>query len=121
VTFRSLAFLTLVISVLLAGNASAQNSQPAEETGHVKAVRSGYRVELEWSMPKMEVRLIELMRNNTPSLKGRGRVASVRGDQKLVRDIVPDVRQRYWYWLKLTLPDNSNVNYGPFEASVAPL
>jgi hypothetical protein len=72
-------------------------------------------------MPKMEVRLIEILRNNSPDPKGRGRVAGVRGDEKIIRDIVPDVRLRYWYWLKLTLPNNSILNYGPFEASVAPL
>lgn len=89
----------------------------APEPG-LRATRSGQQVTLEWTLPVVEdgYKAIEIMRNNTDSAKGRGRVRAVRASVTELDDTVENASERYWYWLKLTAADGVVTNLGPIEA-----
>lgn len=90
---------------------------PAAEPA-LRATRSGAQVTLAWTLPVREdgYRAIEIMRNNSDSPKGRTRVKAVRSSVTRLDDTVESASERYWYWLKLTAPDNTVTNLGPVEA-----
>lgn len=83
------------------------------------AARNGQEILLSWDLPELEIRLLELVRNDQREQKGRGRIATLRVRPGLYTDHVPDPAATYWYWLKITLADGSLVGLGPVETPQA--
>ena len=113
---RFFALLGVLAAPLCAQTTYIEPAKPgtpeAAVKGTLEVARSGNEVILTWTLPQGEVRTIEVYRNITNETKGRGRVGAVRTELTVFNDKVPDA-QTYWYWLKLTRPDGTNVNLGP--------
>ena len=87
-----------------------------------QALRSGASVRLSWTLPEISdgYRAIEILRDSDPNPAGRGRIRAVRASVTQLDDNLPDPSAEYWYWLKLTAPDGSVTNLGPFAAVPTP-
>ncbi len=88
---------------------------PASQDGvELNLARNGNEVIVTWSIPSdMAIKRFEIYRNTHSDVKGRGRAGSVRTEPAVFLDQVADAGQIYWYWLKITLPDERVVNVGP--------
>ncbi len=95
---------------------------PAPAVPNFQALRTGATVRLSWTLPESAdgYRAIEILRDSDPNPSGRGRVRAVRASVTQLEDTLPNSSADYWYWLKLTAPDGSVANFGPFEATPAP-
>lgn len=95
---------------------------PAPATPNFQALRTGSTVRLSWTLPENAdgYRAIEVLRDSDPNPSGRGRIRAVRASVTQLDDTLPNPASDYWYWLKLTAPDGSVSNFGPFAATPAP-
>jgi hypothetical protein len=93
-------------------DAASPETPVARASPRLQVARNGEEVLLSWELPlPVEIRTIEVYRNDKESVKGRKRVTATRNDRAY--DILPEARLPYWYWLKILLVDGQVVNVGP--------
>lgn len=92
--------------------AAAEEPVAQVQEGSLAVARNGSEVLVSWVLPPGDFRMIEVFRNTNPSTSGRGRASKGR-PTAIFLDTVPDLSVKYYYWLKLTRPDNTILNIGP--------
>ena len=111
VGFLRLAFLLCAVS----SSVGAQTGLPAQvdrDSAKLHVARNGSEVLISWELPAEQVRVVEVYRNTTVDVKGRGRRGSLRPLPASMVDTVPDGNP-YWYWLKVIFKDGQTMNVGP--------
>ena len=106
-----LFFLLCVVSSPV-GAQTGLSAQVARDSARLHVARNGSEVLTSWELPADQVRVVEVYRNTTLDVKGRGRRGSLRPLPGSMVDTVPDGNP-YWYWLKVIFKDGQTMNVGP--------
>jgi hypothetical protein len=106
-----LAFFLCVVSFPV-GAQTGLPEQVDRDSAKLHVARNGSEVLISWEVPAEQVRVVEVYRNTTMDVKGRGRRGSLRPLPASMVDTVPDGNP-YWYWLKVIFKDGQTMNVGP--------
>lgn len=121
-TLLALALSPAAVSPLSAAEAKA--AAPTEDADaslaetirantKLTVARNGAEVSVTWELPDVEIRGMDLIRNDRKDPKGRDRLAFISKKTPHYIDTVPDASATYWYWLKITLKSGRTVGVGP--------
>lgn len=116
-SYRLSAILLALVLPVVAQTTFITPAKPgtpeAQTTPTLDVARSGNEVMITWTLPALEIKQFEIMRNTTSDARGRGRVAALRTEPAIYLDKVPDETVTYWYWAKMTLASGQVINVGP--------
>lgn len=104
------AFLCVVFTPV--GAQTGLPAQVSQDSAKLHVARNGSEVLVSWELPAEQVRVVEIYRNTTEDVKGRGRRGSLRPLPASMVDTVPDGNP-YWYWLKVIFKNGQTMNVGP--------